>query len=362
MHDVAPYAYSKSGNLIVLADGPELLVYSAANDQGLWKTMAEDILLGVGATEEQVLSLDASGRITAYRPVDGQQLFQVETQTSPLTMEVSPDGHCAILEASALCIVRPGVDPLRLAWETPRQVAWGPDSASLGIGGADGTFAAVDPGSGGAWGSQQLGSPITGVCFRPDGTWAVAHGQQISFVSGDGTEITSVLPVAGAAGEVAISDDGSILAVVVDKQRVQVFELHGNAPVGDITFQRDVSHLRFGPKLWLGFGFDDGDANRLDVATGTITRTQAHPGRAQNAWAMNASVNHALVRGAIANVASSGAAIAAKGAVKADKAVTKKKRNPAVYWTIGIVGALMVFIGCCGGGSIMAWLATVIRM
>ena len=65
MHDIAPYTYSPARNVIVLADGPELLVYSAANDQGLWKAMAEDVLMGVGATEDQVLSVDATGKITA---------------------------------------------------------------------------------------------------------------------------------------------------------------------------------------------------------------------------------------------------------------------------------------------------------
>ena len=185
MHDIAPYTYSPACNVIVLADGPELLVYSAANDQGLWKAMAEDVLMGVGATEDQVLSVDATGKITAYRPVDGHQLFQVETDSSPITMTVSADGHCLILEASAICVVRPGADPLRVGWETPRAAAWGPDSASIGIGGADGTFAVVDPASGGAWGTQALGAPIRGVAWRPDGTWAVAHGQQISFVSSE---------------------------------------------------------------------------------------------------------------------------------------------------------------------------------
>lgn len=362
MHDPAPYCYSAHGNVIVLADGPELLVYSANNDQGIWKLMAEDILMGVGVTEDQVLAVDAAGRITAYRAIDGHQQYQLDTDTAPIAVRISPQGHVAILEADGLCIVRPGVDPLRLPWSQPRVAAWGPDEASLGVGGADGQFHVVDPTSGGAWGSQALGAAITGVAWRANGTWAVAHGQQVSFVSGDGTELAGSLPVGGPTGEVTVSVDGAILAVVSGPQKVTLFELAGNAPVGDVTFQRDVLHLQFGPKHWLGFGFDDGDANRLDVASGSITRTQAHPGRGQNAWAMNASVNQALVRGGIANVASAGQSIAAVGKVKADKSPVKKKRNLKWMWLGLGAAAVLVFVFCCGGGSLMAGLPMIWHM
>lgn len=358
MYDVSPYAYSLSGNLFVLADGPELLVYSAANDQGLWKLVAEDILVGVGVTEEQVFAADAGGRITAYRPVDGQQLYRLDTDSAPIAMRTSADGHCILLEADGICIVRPSADPIRVAWSSPRQAAWDPESARVGVGGEDGTFAVVDPGSGGAWGTQSLGSAITGVCWRSDGSWAVAHGQQISFVSADGTEILTTLPLGAPSGEVSISGDGALMAVGVGPQAVRVYELHANRPVGDVVFERDLGHLQFGPKHWLGFGFDDGDANRVDLASGKLTRTQAHVGRGQNAWTIKPTVNQALVRGGIANVASAGAAIATKGVLKVDKPVKKTKSRWPLILGLGGIGLLAIFFFCCGGAGLVAMLPT----
>lgn len=363
MYDETPYAYSMSGNLIVLADGPELLVYSAANDQGLWKLMCEDVLVGVGVTEAQVLAVDAAGRVSAYRPIDGQKLFDLDTDAAPITMRVSEEGHALILEDQALCVVRPGVDPVRVGWSGPRHAAWEPGSATFGVGGEDGTFAIVDPASAAPLGTVNLGSAITGVAWRADGTWAVAHGQQVSFIKlgafveelGRSAEVAGTLPVNLPVGEVTVSVDGSILAVMAGPQAVNLFELAGNAPVGTVSFQRDIAHIQFGPKHWLGFGFDDGDANRIDVASGKITRTQAHQGRGQNAWAMNASVNQALVRGGIANVAAKGAAIAEKGKPKFTK--PKKRGKKVNTWLIiaAAGGAFMVvFILLCGGGGLLA--------
>jgi hypothetical protein len=228
--------------------------------------------------------------------------------------------------------------------------AWGPDSASLGIGGADGMFTVLDPVSGGAWGSQRLGGAITGVVWCVQGQWAVSHDKQVTFVSGDGLNVLSRVELGEPAGEVAVSLDGGVLAVVVSQSRVAVYELHTVAKVGEIVFQRFVHHLRFGPQHWLCMGFEDGDANRLDLLTGSMTRTRAHPGRGQNAWAMQAQINHALVRGAVVNVAAGGSAIAVHNRPK-----IKKKRKKRGLWFVLAAVIVVPSLLCCGG--IGLWLA-----
>ena len=46
---VAPYAYESQGRVTVCGDGPELFVYSGANDAPMWKQFCDGILVGVGA-------------------------------------------------------------------------------------------------------------------------------------------------------------------------------------------------------------------------------------------------------------------------------------------------------------------------
>jgi DNA-binding beta-propeller fold protein YncE len=355
--DAVPFAYPPNGNLMVLADGPDLLVYSGANDQGLWKLLAEDVLIGVGATETHVYALDAGGTLLQYRALNGEELSRLPLDVSPMGMAVSPEGHVAAWTASDLVLVRPGEDPRPVSLGSPRLAAWGPGSASVGVGGGDGTFSAVDPASGAAWGQLPLGGAIRGVCWcaSKGGAWAVAHDQQIDFVSGDGQQTVDSIAVGAPVGEVAVSLDGAFLAVVVEDRAVRVYELHGNTSAGDVSFEREIAHIAFGPDAWLGFGFDDGDANRLDLVTGKMTRTQAHPGRGQNAWAMQAQLNHPLLRGARANVAAGGASIAQHVQPKASK--SRKKKSSWVPYAIG--GVLVVTGGlfCCGAGvGVLAWL------
>ncbi|MFK7928387.1 MAG: hypothetical protein AB8H79_09360 [Myxococcota bacterium] len=350
--EVAPYTYPTAGQVIVVGDGPELLVYSAANDQGMWKVMADDILMGVGAFGDQVLSIDGGGLIVSYRSIDGHENYRLETDCSPMGMQVSPQGLVAIVTASSLMLVAPGQPPLVQPWPTPRHVAWAPNSESLGVGSADGTFAVVDPASLGAWGTVNLGSAVTGVAPAPAGGWAVAHGQQVSFVSPDGTQVTDTLPVSGAVSGVSLSQDGAVLVAIVGGRRVAVYELHTRQFVGEITYQRHVSAVQFGPGHWLGIGFDQGDANRLDVVGGTMTRTQAHPGRAQNGWAMQAQISHSKVRGAVANVATGGSAIAVANKVKAVK--KKRKMWPIVVGLLAVAGIAGFMF--CGGGALFYYI------
>lgn len=350
MNELVPFAYPQAGNLIVLGDGPELLVFSGANDQGMWNVVCEDLLMGVGATTDNVIAIDATGRITLYRAIDGHVLSRLDTDCSPMSMEVSAEGSMAILTANSVVLVLPEQDPRAIGMGSPRVCAWGPGSGSLAIGGSDGLFTVLDPVSGGAWGNQHLTGAITGIVWCAQGQWAVAHSTAVSFISADGVEVLSAIELTEPAGEVAISQDGAVLAIVLSQSRVAVYEMHTMGKVGEVVFQRFVHHIRFGPAHWLCFGFEDGDANRLDMLTGSMTRTQAHPGRAQNAWAMQAQINHALLRGAVANVAAEGSAIAVH-----NKPVIKKKR-PKWFLRVVIAGVVLLpGVACCGG--IGLWLA-----
>jgi hypothetical protein len=226
-------------------------------------------------------------------------------------------------------------------------VAWAPGSAAAGVGCIDGTFYVLDPAAGTMTGSISLGGSITGVCWRAQGQWAVAHDQRVDLLTADGSAGVQVVEVGEPVGGVAVSVDGSLLAVIAGDQKVYIFELSSFRRVGEVVFQRKVFHIRFGPKHWLAFGFDDGDANRLDVATGKSTRTQAHPGRAQNAWAINPSLQMAMIRGSISSVAAGGAAIAKASKPKAQK----RAKRPFPWAIVGGIGAILFLLSllCCGG-------------
>lgn len=343
MNEIVPFAYARSGQVIALADGPELLIYSGSNDQGMWKVMAPDILMGVGYTKEQVVAVDGAGRLYFHRLIDGLEQGRVDTDSSPWGLVVAPEGDCLLLTAGSILLVRRGQSPVEIPLSSPRHAAFSKGAGRVLVGGADGGVTLLDVATGEVVVASTLAAPIVAVRWRSTGQWAVAHGSQIDLLDGETLEPQKSLLIDEPIRRFSLSEDGSVAAVQVADGLVKLFELAGDLPVGEVEFQRTLYGLEFGPATWLAFGFDDGDANRLDVMTGKMTRTQAHIGRGQNAWAMNVRVNHAAVRGVVVGMAAGGQAIAKHNIPK-----IPKKRSK--WWVYAIV-AVVVFIAlttCCG--------------
>ncbi len=362
MHDQFPYAYPRNEQLFLMGDGPELLAFSAANDQGLWRQFVDDVLVGVGGTSEQVYGLDAGGRLLSFRPIDGQSLGAVDTGVEPYRMVVSPDGACAILHPGGLLLVLPSGQHHAHVMHEPSAVAFSADLRRVAVGTSKGTLqiielepAAVPPEQDSPPATQlQLGHSIAGIDALPDGGWVVGAGPALVVIRGKDLKITRQVPFQEPVVDVAASADGALVAVALGGQQIQVIEMVGSANVGTIRFDRAISHLMFGKGHRLGISFDDGDANRLDLSTGALSRTQAHPGRGQNAWSVQPDINLPLIRGAVARQAASGRVIAEKGKLKADKPVRKKKRNLTwLYFTIGAVVLLGLISLICGSSGLI---------
>lgn len=343
MNEIVPFSYAASGQVLVLADGPELLVFSGANDQGMWKVMGSDIFMGVGSTATHVHAVDGSGRLLLYRAIDGTEQSRLETRASPMGMEVAEEGQSAILTANAIVIVRYGGEPQEIRLGSPRCARWRPPAEQLAVGGADGQLHILDGATGEIVLTTSFPDPIRSIAWRATGQWAVAHGRQVDFLDPETLEIQKTLLLDEPIQRFTVSDGGGLLAAQVSDELVQLYELASDTNIGEVEFQRTLYGLAFGPAHWLAFGFEDGDANRLDVLTGKMTRTQAHAGRAQNAWAMNVRVNHAQVRGAVVGMAAGGHAIAKHNVPK-----IPKKRSKWMRWVIGGVVVVVLLSLCCG--------------
>ncbi|TVQ93840.1 MAG: hypothetical protein EA397_03555 [Deltaproteobacteria bacterium] len=350
MSDTAPvpFDYVRTGQVIVLADGPELLVYSGSNDQGMWKAMGSDVYMGVGATESHVLAVDYSGELELYRAIDGHQQSRIATHCTPRRLEVAPGGESAILADDAIVLIRFGGEPQTVEVPGASCLAWSRDGTQLAVGSRDGTLRVLDAASGTPIHIAHLQGEITDLRWRHPNQWAVVTGASVQLYAPSADPEVGLQPVKTVSTEhpilrLAISEDGAVAAVQVRESLVYILELIGDKKVGEVEFQRPLGGLRFGPAHWLAFGFDDGDANRLDVLTGKMTRTQAHVGRAQNAWAMNVRVNHAQVRGVVVGIAAGTSPIAKHNVPK-----IPKKRKKWFKWVA--IAVVLLFVGflCCG--------------
>lgn len=351
-----PFHYPPSGNVIVCGDGPELLVYSGGDDTALWKEFCENILVGVGAWDRWVVSLDADGLLRTYRALDGSSEAEFQLDYRPKGLDLAPDGTAAILVENGVVVMRPGDDSIHFSMPGASYVSFGRDSSIIGVGTSSGAFYSVNARTGIATGVCELGKPIAGLCWRHPQSWAVAAGNILHQISGDGTSIEHRFAVEGEAGHVACTSDGSLISVVLDKKNVAVFETNTRFQVGTVETDQIIGGMDFGPEVWLAIGLDGGDANRMDLYTSKLNRTESHPGRGQNRWLCKIQFDSMRIRGSVATLRAGGRPIA----MRVDPEVKEQQQRRSWVSILLAVLALLFVCGLCTGcmGTIGLYLGT----
>ena len=114
------------------------------------------------------------------------------------------------------------------------------------------------------------------------------------------------------------------------------------------------AEVRFGAGHWLAVGLDDGDATMVELLTGSPTRTEPHPGRGRNVWAMDNKVDRELLRGAVARHRAGGGPIARWVGPKEDE----PKEETGCLRSALTVGCftLLGFLVCSGGIGLLWWM------
>ena len=291
---------------VAVADGPEILVYQSGDGAPLWKQFCDGILVGVAVVGPRVITLDSEGMVTFRRLQDGQTEDTGTMSAGATQLLVSPKGAVGAVTPDGITVFGgAGVSMPQVS-----AAAFGPGATSIGIGTRTGIFSAVDPQSGAAWGSVDLGAPVTGVTWSSAGQWVVSSGRRIAVIQGDGSALLASMDAPGDLGPVACSDNGLLVAALCGSLQVACFELHGNRSIGTIDLKRDIAGVDFGSAAMLAIGVDDGDASLVDLFTGKVGRTEPHPGRGRNTWAVQVHVDRAAVRGAAALSKAGGTPIA----------------------------------------------------
>jgi hypothetical protein len=341
MTEISPFAYPSNGKVIICGDGPEILVYSGNDDGPLWKQFLTDVIVGVGVTADDVYALEAGGRLVKMRLVNGEVLSEDFMEMEPTGLLISHDSVMAITFPDRVLIRHPGREAIVVMVADVRVIAFGPDGQSMGIGTGSGEFCAIETMTGGEWGRVSLGGAVSGICWCAQQQWLVSSGNELHSIRGDGGTIVETIPVGGIVDCLACSNDGSVVAILTNGSHIRIYEWLNKRQAGDIWFQRKVQHLCFGPSGWLGIGHDEGDANRVDLFTGEMTRTLAHPGRGQHSWPMQVEVNHSLLRGSSTALRAGSAPIA----IQVRSPENEKKRGR--IWLL-LIFLLAFLILCCG--------------
>lgn len=349
-----PFALSTDGGTIAAGDGPELLVWKG-DGAPAWKRFTQNILVDLAITADQVLAIDADGRLLRFNRGDGEPIGEENIEGSPLSMHLAPNDTIGVLTTAGLTLISASgrvVLPTRGA----STFAFGPNGASVGLGHPTGLFEAIELQSGAAWGSITLPVPVVGVGWSSLGHWIVGAERTVYRIRGDATTIEAMIPGADHPIEGLVVSASGLVVAARAGEHVELYELHRNAPLGEFVLRRKIGAVCFGLGLQLGVGLDDGDGNVIELGTGASWRTEPHAGRGRNTWRLENKVDLAAVRGAIALHQAGGQAIARYVKPPPDPAERLAGGNRWLAGCIGVSSILAVMTLVCSGFLLFTWL------
>ncbi|MDB4994538.1 MAG: hypothetical protein JWM74_1970 [Myxococcaceae bacterium] len=294
------FAYDPSGGPIVCADGAEVLTYSPIDEHPLWRRVLEALIVSVGTTSRQVFTLEASGQLAVWDGPSGA--FIGGARVAPArALAVSAQGTCAIATADAIAIVdAQGTRSLPIA--RAAALTFAADGRMLGVAGDDGRVLVVEITTGATALSATLPGAVTSVAPHPDGAWFATSGDAIFRVERSG-EVARVTGLGGQiAQRVVCSQDGRLLGLQLSGKTAVVLAYPSRDTVASFSYMdRAVLGIAFGPpRVIFGVGLDKGDGNKIDLHAETVSRTDTHPGRTHNRWALKAGFETGVLARALA--------------------------------------------------------------
>ncbi|HEY3451470.1 MAG TPA: hypothetical protein VGK67_34245 [Myxococcales bacterium] len=285
-----PFAYSPDGAHLVSADGSELLVYDGPSEGPLWRKALPGPVLAVGVTEREIVSLDELGTLTRWKKNEPVPVEAVELGAIPEGLAVSADGTCVAWSDGALHLVEPGKPPRSLEFAGATAAGFGPNQ-TLAVGFDDGAVRLLQLPGGELLRTTRVESRVVGLGYSALGAWFVAAGNALFHVLPKKEAELYRRYAEEKVESLACSPDGTLLACRLAGRKVVVLAFSTHEQVAVIEYlEREVGEVAFGPWPWLGVGLDLGDGNKIDLDSGRVHRTDEHPGRPHNSWALQADV------------------------------------------------------------------------
>ena len=368
MTTIAPFDFDPNGGMAISADGPEVLAISGVNDVPIWKQFTEGVQVGVKVIGSEVATVDTDGWVIYWRLIDGARLRETRLEQPTRSLARGrKKGELIAIHDDGVSLLTAAGDATFMPCDGARAAAFG--DAYLLIGTTTGV-AVWNADTGEDLGRVSLSDEVTAVAHSAVAGFVVAAGAALYFVEETTKpvpadpdappdappppplkvwEATLTLPAGGPTREMTISSDGVIAAVTAGPQQVSLFELVNKTSVGQVMSDLEITGLGFGPQAVLGVGYDDCRANRVDLFTKRIHRTQVGMGRTPTPWNAQVTVNDGAIRGAKAAAQAGGQDIASwvQPTSFLDADPVTGKRSPMV-WVALVFAVTAMSCGCCG--------------
>lgn len=287
------FAYDVNGKYLVVVDGNELLVHGGVEDEPLWRVLLSSPLAAVQGFGPHIVSLEESGELALWDASQGLKIKSLAVEGAPAALSMSPGGCCAVLTSNSLRLLdlEQGATLNSVELERPTCAAWSDDGQLLAVGLEAGKVYLFD--------AQlqlvrriRIDAPTRGVAWNSNGFWLATGGERVFDMPREGGSCQSFTRAGGMApSAVVCSPDGSKIALQLAPKLVIVLDWPGKNTIAQLRYhERDIAGVGFGPAPWFGVGLVGGDGNMVNWETEMVYRTDPHPGRPMNRWALNFAV------------------------------------------------------------------------
>lgn len=300
---ISPFAYGIPGKTLVTTDGAELLVHDGDTEAPTWMRTMSAPIAGVANAGDRVVALAANGELAVLSAEDGAEVSKTSLDLLASGLAASKDKLAVLGGASVEIVGMKGERCASVDLAEPMSAAFDASGDRLAIGTADGDIAIARASDGVITGQVRNSGKVTALAYHARAKVflaSVGHTLMKVTPKDDGVDLEPIMTSDKLDwSALAISEEGSILAARVDDHRVVLLSLHDYKLAGQITFEREVGALEFGPDNFLGVALDRGDGNKVNLLTGAVHRTDPHDGRVRNSWFLIADVKTDLVAKAL---------------------------------------------------------------
>jgi len=284
-------AYDPGGRIFVIADADELLVHDGDSEGPLWReSFGSDEIVGVAIAGDEIIAVLDDRTVRRFTFLH-RELPRSNLGAAVRTFAAKKDGTIAAASAEQVLLLRRNdLAPVPLYHRGVTALAWSADGTRLLVGKTtDDTkheLLLLDGASGEPQGAPRaLDARIYAMAATPKG-FLVATGDRVVRFTSPETEPTPVTKAKGQLiTDVASSPDGARVAGQIGRPQVVGLADRPRGTLLSLDYpQRVCAGVAFGPRPWIGVALGGGDANKCNVDTGALHRSDTHPGRNHQRW------------------------------------------------------------------------------
>ena len=283
-------AFDPNGRIFVVTHDDALLVHDGDSEAPLWQETFEETIVAVAIAGDEIVAVCEEGLVRRFTFLH-RELARASLGGAVRTVAVREDGTLVAAHDDHLSLLRRNdLAAVPLYHRGVTALAWSRDGKRVLVGKSspegEHQLVLLDGANGEPQGAPQtLANAITAIASSPKG-FLVASGDRVQrFTQPDAPLAHVTRAREHLITDVACSADGSRLAMQIDRSRVMVLDDPPGEALLDVSYpQRVCSGVAFGPRPWIAIALAGGDANKVNVDTGAMHRSDTHPGRQHNRW------------------------------------------------------------------------------